>query len=229
MRFTTFTALALGVILVGTFDSSNAEVEQSDSATGQRHGSGLTKQQYDQTIATMVASGMSREQAEAMLAMAGAAGAGTPGGLEQLQSIAAMDPNVQAETSRAGMESSEVTVRYDGVDYHMQYVLPQTCKAVGFIRYPEYFVARSTPDAERGPTLRHSGDSGWYGFSFWLDFDPDIGFDNASDQADNAAFRISMQSGNAGLIVEESRLSYTGSADNTSGKTVSIEATFCAG
>lgn len=243
----------------GKADSQVEELEtvadpQMELTEEQGSSTGLTQQQQDQAIAAIVASGMTKEQAEAMLAMAD----GTPPVIGEsgmpvaLEEIAAMDPRVIAEAERAearaeSIKSSGVTLQYGGVEYPLQYTkTPQCGDFFGFSSAG--FLARTSPDAERGPTL--SFGSGFtvdgapgYSFVFWQDFDPENMFDpkyatahiTLLDKGDHiTGFGGHADSGAAldltnskGLIIEDTRLFYEGPVSADSGKIMTIEVIFC--
>jgi len=237
--------------------TSDPQIEFTEAQEDESAAAGLTKQQYDQMIALSVASGMTKEQAEAMLAMANGAmpAMGASGMPIALEEIAAMDPRAKEEAARdearsASIQKSGVTVQYDGVDYVMQYAeTPQCADFFGFSSTG--FLARTKPDAERGPTL--SFGSGFtvnfgtpaYNFTFWKDFNPENRFDPKyatvhitllDENGHTTGYEGHADSGAAlnlanskGLIIEKSRLFYEGPVAADSDKIITIEAIYCPG
>jgi hypothetical protein len=154
----------------------------------------------------------------------------------------------RVETRTDSIKNNRVMVQYDGVDYPMQYTeTPQCGDFFGFFSIG--FLARTTSEAERGPTLSFSsgfsvdGANG-YNFSFWQDFDPKNKFDLEYATAhitllDKGGLIVGFE-GNAdsgaalnlanskGFIIEKSRLFYEGPIAAGSDKTITIEAIYCA-
>lgn len=155
-------------------------VQANSDSLGERKDKGhrgLTEQQREQVLETMISAGLTKGQAEAILSMSES---GSPADMEK---VIALDPRVQEQQAHrkaltASQQNSYVRVRYDGIDYPLQFNQIPQCADFFSFSYLE-FSAGATPEAKRGPTLLYNagGHIDSHSFSFWLDFNPQTMFD----------------------------------------------------
>lgn len=199
-------------------------------------GNGLTSQQESSTIAALMASGLTREQAEAMLAM----GDGTPGSGEKAAAIAAMDARARAEKPKQG--ESSVTVRFDGVDYPMEFPEPVFCGDFFGITAADFSAIKSVSEG-RVTKFLYNGSRDRFRFVFWRDTVPDRFDPVDSDAHFTIEKKVGVVSGfelingmrggdiNAdnvkSFVAEGSTLRYEGPFSAGSDKTITIDAVYC--
>lgn len=217
-------------------ETRESQSAQSDVPGKEEVGNRLTSQQESSTIAALLASGLTREQAEAMLAM----GDGTPGSAEKVAAIAAMDPRAQARKPEP--KESRLTVRFDGVDYPMEFTEPAYCGDFFGISSAGFNAINSIGE-ERVTKFSYRGNHETFMFTFWRDtvpeqFDPvdsDANFTIQKKGGVVSGFEI-VNGSRAGdlnaenvkrFVAEGSTLSYEGPFSAGSDESITIEAVYC--
>lgn len=216
--------------------TENQSMVMEAGAVEKDAGNRLTSQQEASTIAALMASGLTREQAEAMLAM----GDGTPGSAEKAAAIAAMDPRARAEKPLQG--ESSVTVRFDGVDYPMEFPEPVFCGDFFGISAANFSAIKPVSEG-RVTKFSYNGNRDRVRFVFWRDtvperFDPvdsDAHFTIERKDGVVSGFEIvnGMRGGDINadnvkrFIAEGSTLRYEGPFSADSDDIITIEAVYC--
>jgi len=209
---------------------------QSDALDKKDTGNRLTSQQESSTIAALMASGLTREQAEAMLGM----GDGTPGSAEKVAAIAAMDPRARAEKPTQG--KSSVTVRFDGVDYPMEFTDPAYCGDFSGISVTDFNAIKPISEG-RVTKFSYGGNRETFMFVFWRDtiperFNPvDSDAHFTIEKKDGVVTGFEIINGTRGgdinaenvknFVAEGSTLFYEGPFSAGSDETITVEAVYC--
>jgi len=196
----------------------------------------LTDQQKTSTIEMLMNTGLTREQAEAMLKM----GDGTIGSAKKAEQISAMDP--RASVKNPGAVESRVVIRFDGVDYPMDVQKQDACGDFFGLTSAD-FSAIKPVQGGRVSKFSFNGSPGRFTFTFWRNTIPEQ-FDAADADArftievdDDVVTGFELRNGMRAedldadkmesFIVDGPNLLYIGPYSASSGKIISIDATYC--